>query len=180
MPRGRRLGRICRLQARPSAARLPVNDSFLEPAAGDPDPQSNRHHDGVTPMSLSLVSSALTLAAVLSSQPASGRSERPLSAEEVARLESPAPAEHPPGDFRVLPGGRGLLPARRQGHHLPGRSQPADLGLPDRHAQPVRVSDLHADLAPDAKPLLVSTGKGPARAPFTIPMASRSSSARPT
>ena len=71
-----------------------------------------------------------------------------------------APSEHPPGDLRLLPGRRGLFPPRRQGDHLPGRAQPA----PSVFLTPKPNQDDYqiftADLAPDAKPSMVSTGKG--------------------
>ncbi len=85
----------------------------------------------------------LILTATLAAEPAP-------SLDDVARARGQAPQEHPAGHVRLLQGGRGLLPARRQGHHLPGR--------PARAEDDYQIYTL--DLAPGARPKLVSTGKG--------------------
>ena len=56
----------------------------------------------------------------------------------LAAARSRPPAKHPPGDVRLRPRRRGLLLARRQDDHLPGRGE--------GHRQPV-LPDLRQDLA---------------------------------
>jgi len=117
-------------------------------------------------MSLSLVSSTLILMAVVAAQPSA---ERPLSAEEVARLE----AKHLQNIRQVTYGffraGEGYF--RPDGKAIIFQAVP---NLPTSvflSAKPnqYEYQIFTCDLAPDAKPLLVSTGLGACTCAFFHP-----------
>ena len=128
-------------------------------------------------MPLSLVSSALILTAILAAQPST---ERPLSAEEVARLE----AKHLQNIRQVTYGffraGEGYF--RPDGKAIIFQAVPnlpASVFLAAKPNQ-YEYQIFTCDLAPDAQPLLVSTGLGHVPVPSSIPTGNRSSSAQPT
>ena len=120
-------------------------------------------------MSLCLASSALILAASLAGQPPSGRSERPLSQEQVAELE----AKHLQnirqvtyGFFRAgegyfRPDGKGII-----FQAVP--NLPASIFLEAKPNQ-YEYQIFTADLSPDARPVMVSTGLGACTCSFYHP-----------
>jgi len=117
-------------------------------------------------MPLSLVSATLILTAVLAAQPAT---ERPLSAEEVARLE----AKHLQNIRQVTYGfyraGEGYF--RPDGKAIIFQAVPnlpASVFLSAKPNQ-YEYQIFTCDLAPDAKPLLVSTGLGACTCAFFHP-----------
>ena len=120
-------------------------------------------------MSFCLASSALILAASLAGQPPSGRSERPLSQEQVAELE----AKHLQnirqvtyGFFRAgegyfRPDGKGII-----FQAVP--NLPASIFLEAKPNQ-YEYQIFTADLSPDARPVMVSTGLGACTCSFYHP-----------
>jgi Tol biopolymer transport system component len=111
-------------------------------------------------MPLSLVTAVLTLAAAAASQPAAARYERPLSAEEVARLESRHLQNVRQVTFGFFRAGEGYF--RPDGKAIIFQAVPnlpASVFLnpsPNQYEYQIFT----ALLEPDAKPLLVSTGQG--------------------
>jgi TolB protein len=118
------------------------------------------HHDGVVSMSFCLVSSVLIMAGALSAQPHSGGPERPLSPEEVARLEAKHLQNIRQVTFGFLRAGEGYF--RPDGKAIIFQAVPnlpAAIFLtakPNQYEYQIFTSDL----APDAKPVMVSTGQG--------------------
>ena len=93
-------------------------------------------------MSLSLASSLL-LAASLAAQVPSGHSERPLSAEEVAKLEAKHLQNIRQVTFGFFRAGEGYF--RPDGRAIIFQAVPnlPTIGLPHAQAQPGRIPDLH-------------------------------------
>lgn len=120
-------------------------------------------------MSFSLVSAVLTLAAALAAQSASPHSQRSLSAEDVARLESRHLQNIRQVTFGFFRAGEGYF--RPDGKGIIFQAVP---NLPTSvflNATPnqYEYQIFTAELTTDAKPLLVSTGKGACTCSFFHP-----------
>lgn len=111
-------------------------------------------------MSFSLFTAVLTLATAVSAQPPSARPERPLPPEEVAKLESRHLQNIRPVTFGFFRAGEGYF--RPDGKAIIFQAVP---NLPtsvflDAAPNQFEYQIFTAELAPNAKPLMVSTGKG--------------------
>src|SRR3954454_9904548 len=120
-------------------------------------------------MSLCLASSALILAASLTGQPPSGRPERPLSPEQVAELESKHLQNIRQVTFGFFRAGEGYFRPDGKGiifQAVPNLPTSVFLtAKPNQYEYQIFTSDL----APDAKPLMVSTGLGACTCAFFHP-----------
>jgi Tol biopolymer transport system component len=120
-------------------------------------------------MSLSLVSPALILSAMIASQPSSGHSERPLGPEEVARLEGKHLQNIQQLTFGFFRAGEGYF--RPDGKAVIFQAVP---NLPpsillNPKANQYEYQIFTADLAPSATPRMVSTGEGACTCSFYHP-----------
>jgi TolB protein len=120
-------------------------------------------------MSLSLASSLLLLATSLVAQAPSGHSERPLSAEEVAKLEAKHLQNIRQITFGFFRAGEGYFrPDSKAIIFQAVPNLPTSVFLTPKPNQ-YEYQIFTSELAPDAKPLMVSTGLGACTCAFFHP-----------
>src|SRR3954469_2350103 len=120
-------------------------------------------------MSLPLAASLLVLAASLVAQASSGHSERPLSAEEVAKLEAKHLQNIRQTTFGFFRAGEGYFrPDSKAIIFQAVPNLPPSVYLTPKPNQ-YEYQIFTSELAPDAKPLMVSTGLGACTCAFFHP-----------